>query len=131
MGPRACRVAARRPEVFLRQWALRPPHFYQKRHAECLCTPQDEMGSAQPPALVYTVIRRDAGKRTWSLRREYTPDQKRSVLLAAPQQVEPRASRVGCAQPLPEAPVSRRLTLPCGSRGGIGYASCASHLLWD
>src|SRR5437764_5168341 len=69
------------------------------------------MGSVRPPTLVYTGARRDAGKRTLSLCREPTPDQKRSVLLAAPQQVEPGASRVGCAQLSPEAPVSPRL--PC------------------
>ena len=50
-----------------------------------------------PPALVYTARRGDAGKRTSSLRRGDTPDHKRSVLLTAPHQVEPVASRVGCA----------------------------------
>src|SRR5712691_6447589 len=92
---------------------LHPLH--QKRHAECLCTPQDAMGSVRPATLVSTITRRDAGQRTWSLCREYTPDQKRSVLLAAPQHVEPGASRVGCAQLLPEAPGSPRLPCPVGA----------------
>jgi hypothetical protein len=72
------------------------PH-HQKHHADWFCAPPDEMGTVSPPALVYTAGRGDAGKRTSALRRGYTPDQKRSVLLTAPHQVEPVASRVGCA----------------------------------
>ena len=70
---------------------------HQKRHADWFCAPQDEMASIYSRALVYTAGRGDTGKRTSSLRRGYTPDQKRSVLLTAPQQVELGASRVGCA----------------------------------
>src|SRR5919106_6034561 len=87
--------------------AARPAgSLHQKHHADWFFAPPDEMGTVSPPALVYTAGRGDAGKRTSSLRRGYTPDQKRSVLLTAPHQVEPVASRVGCASPWPKAPVS-------------------------
>jgi hypothetical protein len=82
------------------------------------------MGTVSSLALVYTAGRRDTGKRTWSFCRGYTPDHKRSVLLTAPQPVEPGASRVGCAQPQPKAPVSLASFAPLELRRDVLCKSC-------